>query len=94
MPWPIARYCTLADQSKTPEGANCGTEGDLSLGSGTLYQAIQRLEREGLIAGVRATRPGGYSVRNATSGSTRAARRAGPNAAMRPVAKSARAAAP
>ena len=33
------------------------TEGDLSLGSGTLYQAIQRLEREGLIAGVRATRP-------------------------------------
>lgn len=26
------------------------TAGDLSLGSGTLYQAIQRLEREGLIA--------------------------------------------
>lgn len=26
------------------------TEGELSLGSGTLYQAIQRLEREGLIA--------------------------------------------
>src|SRR5262245_34506882 len=25
------------------------TNGDLSLGSGTLYQAIQRLEREGLI---------------------------------------------
>jgi DNA-binding PadR family transcriptional regulator len=31
------------------------TEGELSLGSGTLYQAIQRLEREGLIA---AARPG------------------------------------
>jgi DNA-binding PadR family transcriptional regulator len=31
------------------------TDGELSLGSGTLYQAIQRLEREGLIAG---TRPG------------------------------------
>jgi DNA-binding PadR family transcriptional regulator len=29
------------------------TEGDLSLGSGTLYQAIQRLEREGYIAAVR-----------------------------------------
>ena len=26
------------------------TAGELSLGSGTLYQAIQRLEREGLIA--------------------------------------------
>lgn len=26
------------------------TEGELSLGSGTLYQAIQRLERDGLIA--------------------------------------------
>lgn len=26
------------------------TRGDVSLGSGTLYQAIQRLEREGLIA--------------------------------------------
>lgn len=26
------------------------THGELSLGSGTLYQAIQRLEREGLIA--------------------------------------------
>lgn len=26
------------------------TRGELSLGSGTLYQAIQRLEREGLIA--------------------------------------------
>jgi DNA-binding PadR family transcriptional regulator len=26
------------------------TEGDLVLGSGTLYQAIQRLERDGLIA--------------------------------------------
>ena len=26
------------------------TNGELSLGSGTLYQAIQRLEREGLIA--------------------------------------------
>ena len=29
------------------------TRGELSLGSGTLYQAIQRLEREGMIAGVR-----------------------------------------
>jgi DNA-binding PadR family transcriptional regulator len=29
------------------------TQGDLSLGSGTLYQAIQRLEREGLIAAAR-----------------------------------------
>jgi DNA-binding PadR family transcriptional regulator len=29
------------------------TEGELSLGSGTLYQAIQRLEREGYIAAVR-----------------------------------------
>jgi DNA-binding PadR family transcriptional regulator len=27
------------------------TNGDVSLGSGTLYQAIQRLERDGLIAG-------------------------------------------
>ena len=27
------------------------TSGEMSLGSGTLYQAIQRLEREGLIAG-------------------------------------------
>jgi DNA-binding PadR family transcriptional regulator len=26
------------------------TDGELSLGSGTLYQAIQRLERDGLIA--------------------------------------------
>ena len=26
------------------------TNGDINLGSGTLYQAIQRLEREGLIA--------------------------------------------
>jgi DNA-binding PadR family transcriptional regulator len=33
------------------------TEGELSLGSGTLYQAIQRLEREGLIAAVRGGRP-------------------------------------
>jgi DNA-binding PadR family transcriptional regulator len=32
------------------------TEGELSLGSGTLYQAIQRLEREGLIAPARASR--------------------------------------
>jgi DNA-binding PadR family transcriptional regulator len=30
------------------------TDGELSLGSGTLYQAIQRLEREGLIAAARA----------------------------------------
>lgn len=29
------------------------TEGEISLGSGTLYQAIQRLEREGLIAEAR-----------------------------------------
>jgi DNA-binding PadR family transcriptional regulator len=27
------------------------TQGEISLGSGTLYQAIYRLEREGLIAG-------------------------------------------
>ena len=33
------------------------TDGELSLGSGTLYQAIQRLEREGLIAAVRGSRP-------------------------------------
>lgn len=32
------------------------TQGEMSLGSGTLYQAIQRLEREGLIAGARAER--------------------------------------
>lgn len=32
------------------------TEGEMSLGSGTLYQAIQRLERDGLIAAVRAPR--------------------------------------
>jgi DNA-binding PadR family transcriptional regulator len=31
------------------------TEGEISLGSGTLYQAIQRLERDGLIA---AAKPG------------------------------------
>jgi DNA-binding PadR family transcriptional regulator len=31
------------------------TGGELSLGSGTLYQAIQRLEREGLIAEARTT---------------------------------------
>lgn len=30
------------------------TNGELSLGSGTLYQAIQRLEREGCIAAARA----------------------------------------
>ncbi len=29
------------------------TDGELSLGSGTLYQAIQRLERDGYIAAVR-----------------------------------------
>lgn len=29
------------------------THGEVSLGSGTLYQAIQRLEREGLIAAAR-----------------------------------------
>lgn len=33
------------------------TAGELSLGSGTLYQAIQRLEREGLIAATRAEAP-------------------------------------
>jgi len=33
------------------------TEGELSLGSGTLYQAIYRLEREGLIAEARAAAP-------------------------------------
>jgi DNA-binding PadR family transcriptional regulator len=32
------------------------SEGEISLGSGTLYQAIYRLEREGLIAGSRASR--------------------------------------
>ena len=32
------------------------TEGELSLGSGTLYQAIQRLERDGFIAAMRASR--------------------------------------
>ena len=32
------------------------TEGQLSLGSGTLYQAIHRLEREGLVAGTKPTR--------------------------------------
>jgi DNA-binding PadR family transcriptional regulator len=30
------------------------SHGEISLGSGTLYQAIHRLEREGLIAGVAA----------------------------------------
>jgi len=33
------------------------TSGELSLGSGTLYQAIQRLERDGLIAPVRSGPP-------------------------------------
>jgi DNA-binding PadR family transcriptional regulator len=32
------------------------TDGEVSLGSGTLYQAIQRLEREGLIGEARAAR--------------------------------------
>jgi DNA-binding PadR family transcriptional regulator len=32
------------------------TDGDISLGSGTLYQAIQRLEREGLIAEAKPAR--------------------------------------
>jgi DNA-binding PadR family transcriptional regulator len=32
------------------------TDGELSLGSGTLYQAIQRLEREGLIGEAKAVR--------------------------------------
>lgn len=32
------------------------SEGEISLGSGTLYQAIQRLERAGLIAGQAAER--------------------------------------
>ena len=31
------------------------TAGEISLGSGTLYQAIQRLEKAGLIAGARPT---------------------------------------
>jgi len=35
------------------------TEGEVSLGSGTLYQAIQRLEREGLIGEARAGGEGG-----------------------------------
>ena len=34
------------------------TSGELSLGSGTLYQAIQRLEREGLIAESASTAAG------------------------------------
>jgi DNA-binding PadR family transcriptional regulator len=33
------------------------SDGDLSLGSGTLYQAIQRLERDGLIAALAGERP-------------------------------------
>jgi DNA-binding PadR family transcriptional regulator len=41
------------------------TEGEVSLGSGTLYQAIQRLERTGLIAGVR--RPGAADPRRGRS---------------------------
>lgn len=32
------------------------TEGEISLGSGTLYQAIQRLERGGYISAVRVSR--------------------------------------
>lgn len=32
------------------------SDGEISLGSGTLYQAIHRLEREGLIAGARPDR--------------------------------------
>lgn len=39
------------------------TEGELSLGSGTLYQAIQRLEREGLIAAVKAAPDAGDARR-------------------------------
>jgi DNA-binding PadR family transcriptional regulator len=39
------------------------TEGELSLGSGTLYQAIQRLEREGLIAASRPAPEGGDARR-------------------------------
>jgi DNA-binding PadR family transcriptional regulator len=33
------------------------TRGELSLGSGTLYQAIQRLERDGLIGEARTAAP-------------------------------------
>ena len=32
------------------------SDGEISLGSGTLYQAIHRLEREGLISGSRSSR--------------------------------------
>jgi len=39
------------------------TEGELSLGSGTLYQAIQRLEREGLIVAVKGGVEGGDARR-------------------------------
>lgn len=42
------------------------TRGELSLGSGTLYQAIQRLEREGLIAEAAATARGGDARRGRT----------------------------
>ena len=39
------------------------TGGQLSLGSGTLYQAIQRLERSGLIAEARVVMAGGDARR-------------------------------
>ena len=42
------------------------TAGDISLGSGTLYQAIHRLEREGLIAGSRSGRGSGDARRGRT----------------------------
>lgn len=42
------------------------TAGELSLGSGTLYQAIQRLEREGLIAEASDSRARGDARRGRT----------------------------
>lgn len=42
------------------------TQGELVLGSGTLYQAIQRLEREGLIGGSAGTARRGDSRRGRT----------------------------
>ena len=42
------------------------TAGEIRLGSGTLYQAIQRLEREGLIAEAKAAGSGGDARRGRT----------------------------
>ena len=53
------------------------TEGELSLGSGTLYQAIQRLERDGLIVGSR------------TSASERADARRGRSYRLQPAGRAA-----